>query len=298
MTISFRVQVKVSSGQRFVFTPQTQPDIHEFQLPSGESIFVKPNTLSKSGDDDLLILSSNGYPDKVSACAAAKSSLLRIRLAALKLGIGIEFRPGIHESFATGQLLETSLKYNRQLIQDFGNITIYEDQPPPQFIEMWATMTKTRDISVLLNATSEIPQEIPETVSLAAELHSQSLFEASYRAKFLALITAVEVMSTQSMRSSEECQLLEGLLAQVTNSELADVQKRKLASAIGGLKRQSISDAGTNLVATRLGDEDAERFRHFYALRGKLTHRSALTEIERETNELKSLVERLLVSFL
>ena len=296
MTFAFRLQCKLSEGNQFSFPSVVTGDWPSFATKRGHKVFVQAMDANAHVGVNRFLITSSGYHDLATAKASATEAIKRLLLGAVAATVGVHFHMGECVVSRTPEMSILFTNNGRQLIQDQGNVTFYEDDLPVDFIEAHGTCTQTRHITCLIDKIVSIPHEVSEEIVLASEIYCLTHFESSSRAKFLALITAIEVLGAPTDRSAEEIEVVKKICDFVKSSQLPDEQRNKLLSACGNLRKRSIGDSVRGIVKQHLGSEREEEFASLYQIRNKLAHRGPRLDLGREVAQLQSIVEQLLAS--
>jgi hypothetical protein len=107
---------------------------------------------------------------------------------------------------------------------------------------------------------------------LALELFSASKFEASLRARFLTMISAIECIAERSSRSAEVVGFIEAVGAQLRTAGLNETDRAQLQAALRDLEKNSISRSTKEIVERQCGTEGAKLFGKCYQARNQLLH--------------------------
>lgn len=113
-------------------------------------------------------------------------------------------------------------------------------------------------------------------LDLALELHAASFFERSAQARFLTLVTVLEVLKDQRPLPRRFQELIDGWKEQLRvmpeKVQAARQIKDSLSSVLGRVGRQSIGGEIRRLVARYLGAPRAASARSFYEIRSRFLH--------------------------
>jgi hypothetical protein len=171
----------------------------------------------------------------------------------------------------------------KRVLNDALGLTIYPDKPKPLFaglppVRAMVGVAEKRFCTVFQRA-AESPISLSDRDRLSHQLFHASFFQASEDARFLLLVLAVEALIEQPPRSPAAVAHVEALIKFTTDAVgLPDSDKVSLCGALRLLCRQSIGQAGSELVKERLGDHEygafaaPQFFKRCYRLRSGLVH--------------------------
>jgi hypothetical protein len=135
--------------------------------------------------------------------------------------------------------------------------------------------------------------------TLAAQLYNQSHFLSSDAARFITLISAVEVLAEQSFGSPAAVALVQSLIDMTAAAVGVEAsEKQALERRLEYLKTESIGSACRALVRTHCGEPAVKDFTRLYDTRSTLLHDgepSAETDLAAELRELDLLVRNLVM---
>jgi hypothetical protein len=135
--------------------------------------------------------------------------------------------------------------------------------------------------------------------TLAAQLYNQSHFLSSEAARFITLISAVEVLAEQSRSSPAAVALVQKLIDMaVAAVDVEASEKQALEKHLGYLKRESIGSACRALVRTHFEEPAVKDFTRLYKTRSELLHNgepASGTDLAVELRELDLFVRRLVL---
>jgi len=160
---------------------------------------------------------------------------------------------------------------------------------------MTASVTVGEGIAKLLNAANSTDEAMATSYQVASELYGLSRFHISAGARFLTLITVLEILSGKKKRSVEELTIINRLKALVKG--LSKERIAALRSGLGNLKFESIGGAIENHVTSVLGSDDGEFVTLCYRKRSKLTHGGLLNaevEVEADCDRLDKITSALI----
>lgn len=131
-----------------------------------------------------------------------------------------------------------------------------------------------------------IAPSVTERSLLALELFSASRFEASLRARFLTLVSAIECIVDRSPRGDDALALIASFTDQLKRAALDELDYSQLVGGIRDLRRRSITGSCKDLVEQCVGAEEAALFGKCYRARSELVH-TGHTEFDLGTNTTK-----------
>lgn len=108
-------------------------------------------------------------------------------------------------------------------------------------------------------------------VKLALELYVDSYFETSDSARFLGLVTALEVLKGKDNSSDAACDLVDRWSAQASE-ELNTVEAASIKGSLKYLKRISIARGIGSVVRRHIGEDRMKEARDLYMARSSLVH--------------------------
>lgn len=159
------------------------------------------------------------------------------------------------------------------------------DQPTNQKVKFASMkMDAVRGVSpeqffLVFNTVLVRPREMTARERNAFELFNAGLFQTSVDARFILLMISMEALLIQQKRSQKVSRLVDRLIKEIdTSEEIDEKDLGVLKQGIGQLKRQSIREAGKQLVTDLLiertydGMSPTEIFIRCYDLRGRLVH--------------------------
>lgn len=139
-----------------------------------------------------------------------------------------------------------------------------------------------------------------ESLGEAYDLYISSHFESSQTARFLTQITCIECLAIDSRRNEDEVKAIDELISKVSEIDASTETVNRLKNQLGQMKRKPISATCYDLVESRLGREDAERFKELYRIRSKIIHNGSQWHRDgrsRKIWDIDQLVSRLLLTF-
>lgn len=137
---------------------------------------------------------------------------------------------------------------------------------------------------------------LSERSILALELFSASRFEASLRARFLTLVSAIECIAERPRRADDAMELVKSFQKQLRDAKLNDTDHAQLVGGLKDLQNRSIGGSCKTLVAEHCGADKANFFGDCYKARSRLVHRGR-TDFDLRSNTvlLEELVSKTIV---
>jgi hypothetical protein len=216
----------------------------------------------------------------------AKAAALECRKALLAWAVierlGIDLGDDKLRSLFTIQglrVLEEEL--GRPVRNDVHGVDVYESEEKTVFAscEVDAKLAKGGEAFVHgFGAFLHHPPALTDKMALSAELYALSFFEASFRARFLTLVTAMEALLEPAQRDNTVCEFVIATQERVRSLPLDDGTRQALQSSLEWLKRESIGQAGRALADLYLPDREymsqpASRFfTNCYNVRSQMVH--------------------------
>jgi hypothetical protein len=219
--------------------------------------------------------------------AKVRDALL-LSSARLRLGIDIgEDRATFSSAQAVKDLMLR--EHGTRYLDDIHGLMVYPEDLPVAIPRMRGTATVTRpdsqEFETSLRSAYAAHAVLTPQVRLALELYSASHFEASARARFLALMMAIEaVLQPEEWIEPDDDSLVSTsahvarLIEQTRAANLLEIDRKSLLSSLEWLRRESISRTGRRLlqkhlpVSEYLSKGSSEFFAYCYGVRSKLLH--------------------------
>jgi hypothetical protein len=277
--------------------------------PEGQPIELNPGAIQlvvESGTGtrpDRVVLSGGGYATAELAWAAARSTKSALRATAVATDVPIQLaeQPG-----------RRPIGWSQEILVEWRRLGVGEERGDPQFdvyeeVDLRPSRTRieaegylqrqidrfTDVLETRLTAMSEEPD--PRSV-IAAELYLSTTFESSTRARFLTLVTVLEVLAARTERTKKEVELIERWLADIEREDIPQSSRSSLRSSVSALRERSIGASIRDLAA---GDGPAKTlFTSCYRIRSKMTHDGLEppgTDLSIVVPQLSGLVQQLLL---
>lgn len=226
-----------------------------------------------------MLLAGTGYQTESEAMEAVVRAAMGLLKASLHHGFGISFKPEAWSQYAVEALIskfKSEAPKSVVLIDTLG-AEVFSHQsfrheisatqvPLPLPIEAW--LQEFQEIYA-----SEIDLS---TMAVPLIILNEAQAERSITSRLLLSVTAIEAIAgKRKERSPEEIGVIKQLSDLVKRSDLNKDQKDSLRSAIGDMKRNSISKTCQALVRESLCEESVLKFKEIYDIRSKLVHEGA-----------------------
>lgn len=253
------------------------------ELPSGiELTLATGQTGVLIKDCPRAVVTGKGFHTFEEAQAVAEKVKRILLYWSVKYRHGIDLGDGRQRSIATNAGLTLLEKeHGCPFRNDIHGIDIFEHQDNLKFVHVAMQATAQKHPQYLVQTFLE-EIDSRRTVSpkqeLACELYVSSWFDVSYRSRFITLVTAVEALIEQNEHPQGVADLVCSTRKVLEQLSLPTAVEASIAGSLERLKRQSISQAGRELVKRLLPDSqfqgmDAERyFSYCYNLRSQILH--------------------------
>src|SRR5919199_968157 len=137
-------------------------------------------------------------------------------------------------------------KQGIRVINEFHGLQVYEENPelPTEFASISVEAKIKKGISVFeqyFREAVDLSLEFTYRETLAFELYGLSYFESAGRARFLTLVTAIESISENKMRSPQAVKHVEKLIELTKGSGLPNSETQSMVGSLDSLRGESIS---------------------------------------------------------
>lgn len=277
---TFRLRFRVAGTRLDIPTPSW-----EFVFPGTGNVvrLVSHPDGTPIVEAKALVLKGGGWPDEASARCAGEHACRALALALAKLGVGADFgRPASGWHFSPAYIEAVSRERGDRVLADESGLMVFETSPPPRFLSGSASGyvgTPPEKLARLLPRAFAHARPLTPKEQLALDLYNAAFFEASVDARFLTLVTAVEVLLEPQPKSDAGRRHVEHLMDLTrTAADLAAGERASLLSTLGWMRSESISQTGRRMARTRLGDRQyhgmtpPEFYTHVYDIRSKKVH--------------------------
>lgn len=317
-TYAYRLRAKTSPGRVFKLSDEHEDAI---DLDVGYPARLRLPTDREAKAE--VVLSGRGFATEENARSAGEHARSALRIAALVGGhpidVGIErdrrdkpttaLNPTIREKILAEQ--------GTRVLNDVFGLQIYPDDVPATVISSSGvgivTHTNTNALVESLRASLVADdRELSARAALAMDLYFLAQFESTVRAKILALVTSLEVLSEEAPRPERVLDHLERLIEETHDAtrNVDDLEEARafdrFSGALTRLRTDSITQAIRTLVDNHVPND--ERYggvapvkfaAECYGVRSKLVHEGeepegvVLTELH---GDLSRLVKAVLLS--
>lgn len=238
-----------------------------------------------------LTFRGSGYATEEAAQLAGELFRDRLRVASALFGPGFDVGGDLPQSGLGDDVkaaFEAKLRQDGKfLVPDIHGLVVYEEQGEPVRFSLRAAGIVIQQSSTVLKNVLTIASGSPLTdeQSLACDLVSLAEHEVSDRARFLILVTAMEVLADRPKRTGGLRTLIEHFIKEAERSRTAGGpdEEGRYSSLLGGLKdlrSESISWSIRDLAVRSRPDDPRVPglVRRIYSCRGTLLHKGRPTE--------------------
>ena len=202
-------------------------------------------------------------------------------------------------SFAAFVKADVLAKTGVRILDNVHGLMVYEDDLPmsiPVTSAQGRAMMSPTTIFEEWRRQYERNHQLTDTEVLAFELYSAAQREPFPRARFLTLVSIVEVLARPRPRTADALALVDSFLQQAGSVPgLAHDERQALTDSLRVLKKQSIRSVCRSHVEAALGTEEWREFDRLYAIRSTLTHDGRVdADLNVEGTTLEGIVSRLL----
>ena len=207
MPYAFRLAVPMAPGSTLA-SPSSGPS-QTVQLCEHE--FGKPMQLEiiedGTNDSTVLEIRAEDFPTEADGRVAGERAKWALRVAAIQSDLGLDLGDDKSPSGMASAVREMmEAKTGSQIIMDVRGLHVYEGTADAKVFRVSAKLTVEKNADTFARDFSfayEDEASTSEKASLAMDLYSLSKFEVSERARCLALVSALEVLSERSRRPAE-----------------------------------------------------------------------------------------------
>jgi hypothetical protein len=191
-------------------------------------------------------------------------------------------------------------KFGCQVRDSVHGLDVFPEAPPVLYFSAEGHGSASYEVDQfpdkLAGAFTTIKPIAPK-LTLALELYNLAQFEPVTKARFLNLVTIVEVLAERERRPEDIQIQLDSCAEVIRASGLQPEKKDSLLNGLGNLKRESIGAACRRLIAEQLGDEPASYFSACYTTRSELLHDGETNRPEvRDWGRLDEIVRSVLLA--
>jgi len=165
--------------------------------------------------------------------------------------------------------------------EDHLGITVFSDDPKPQFVRMNMKGVVSSQAQTLVDELSESIGKYKyatEKAEIAAGIYAISHFVGRAPARFLLMFVSLEALFDPGLRSDDTQKHVQALISATHSATISEDEKDAISSQLSFLKKQSIAQTGRDLAATLLEGKKYESmdpdvfFGHIYKMRNNLVH--------------------------
>lgn len=303
MSYSFRIcftlpgEGSLTSDEEFISFVATRTG-HPIKFSSG----TRGITIGKT---DRFVLSGGPFESEASAQVAAEQVRVALLLRATKTRRGIDLGQQSLKGFSMTdygkQYIADRLKIPA-VQEDHLGITVFQDDPMPQFIRMNMRGQVSSPAQTLVDELSEsigLYKFKSEKAKVAAGIYAISHFVERAAARFLLLFISLETLFEPAQRPDDAQDHVQTLIEATQKANISSDDRNDIVSALTFQKAKSIGQCGRELTSRLLSGESYESmdavafFSHIYKLRNNMVHRgkidpSAIHAILGETDRFVS----------
>ena len=298
---SYALRIKFQSD---VFSISHDEKVLEILMPGGKVAQLKAFDAEKLSEAHHLLMKVRGFEDEVVALAFGARIKNAIHYCGVKLKTGFNVpaaAPMGGISDYAKNLLKLKAEYAHITFRnDMYGLLVYEDSDPePVFVSVTGKIGAKYDKNAFIELFQEsfdLVQQVSDVQGLSLEMYNLSHMEASPRAKFLTLVTAVECLARPRRLQNDIPLFVDRLIAIAKNDKALNDERDREAflSRLRFLKDESIAQACERL----LGNTCAVQFKKWYKVRCKMVHTGETPgsfSIESELADLDAMVSEMLV---
>jgi hypothetical protein len=286
MTFSFRVPFWLPPDQRLTWAER----VLRLHSSADEHVYVQADIVDQITDADRLSLRGEGYLSAVVAAKAGSEWLGWLTLGLADLMIGVDFRPAGPRSAMSDFFLDAMQTSDpaRRHFREHSGVLVFQSDPPPIFHGLDVAGVVPKRAEDLLERTLGAQARgarMSSELTLAYDVYASAMFQTSDEARFIVLMTAVEVLVPSRRRPDHLLTVIDELLERIKQSDsLAASEAETLANGIRTLKNESIRSSGRHLASrltTRnyLGRPATDFWAYAYGLRSAASHGGATPQI-------------------
>ena len=267
-TYAYRLRAKTSPGRVFKLS-----DEHDEALDLDVGYPARLRLPTDREAKAEIVLAGRGFATVDDARSAGEHARSALRIAALvsdhPIDVGIErdrrdrpttaLNPAIRERILTEQ--------GTRVLNDVFGLQVYPEDVPATVISSSAVGIVTNTnvdalVEPLRTSLMARDRELGARVALAMDLYFLAQFESTVRAKVLALVTSLEVLSEEAPRPQPVLDLLERLKeeAKAAKRNVDDVDDARafdrFSGALARLSTDSITEAIRTLVGKHVPDDE------------------------------------------
>ena len=272
-----RIQFKLPRDRRLNVDTNILPVVRP-ELPTAfELVAQGKEVITKS---DTLVLRSAALPTYEAAAELGQRAQFAVLIAATSVRLGVDLGKDAPKSgwFPAGLKMlreQSGLPPETAMLNDRLGLTLVDATQKTAFAGLTAQGIIGTPVERFLDAFAEgyvLAPSLTAKAVLALELFSASKFEASLRARFLTMVSAIECIAERSSRSAEAVGFIKAVGAQLPTAGLNETDRAQLQGALRDLEKMSISGSTKEIVERHCGTEGAKLFGKCYQARSELLH--------------------------
>lgn len=260
------------------------------------------------GESENLVLRSATPTLLDDASSIGARAQLAVLIAGTRLRVGVDLGKDAPKTILMMAGLEmirmaNDLPEGTVVLNDFLGLTLVDARKPSVFARMeGGQVIIGTPIERFVDAFVEgflLTEALSERSQLALELFSASRFEASLRARFLILISAIESITLREDRSGDAQEVLFAMKNLLNSANINEIDKSQIAGTLHDLRRRSITSSSRLLVERFCGKERSGLFGKCYQARSQLVH-SGRTDFDlgAHLHQLEELVSETIMGFI
>jgi hypothetical protein len=283
-------------------TLNTEEKSVEIALPDGNVVTLSSARTPDSPLSDARELQLRGTgltsSDEATRCGERLRGAIRKSSATLHMGfdLGRDTATSGLGKLVKDHVLATA---GVRVLDNVHGLVVYEEDLPvsiPVFSGQGRVLRSPTAILDEWTRQYELDPQLTAREVLAFELYSAAQREPFPRARFLTLVSVVEVLAAPRERAAEVVALVESFGKQTASApQLKDADRRALIDSLSFLKKQSIRSACRGYVEGALGADEWRDFDRLYGIRSALAHDGDVgADLNVEGTILEGIVSRLL----
>jgi hypothetical protein len=279
----FTFKFRFLTGSRITITTDEQA----VALESNSPIEVTLTTIPWSNEEHSPIegtVVGVGYGSRSEASNACRRwySAMRVGLARRHAGADFFVANRSDSDWEVAQTREgTEWETGRRVIEDERRQLIYETEPSPRFVEALPGRVikglRTTWVADSAKAAARDGVLLSPKLDIACDLFGRAFDVEMPEARLVMLVTAVEALIEPAYRSLAIRDAAAALLEKLDTLDLGDMDRKRLRSQVGQLKKESIKEAGARLFTKHLTTTPTDEspslyFTACYDLRSRIVH--------------------------
>ncbi len=296
MTYSFRLRF-LAHGPRL----GTDGGAIEFQLTDGQVVSLAPARDSDSplhATNDLRIR-GGGFATAGEARGCGERMRAAIRTSSAHLPMAFDLGRDSGGTHTSDAIKEEYRKRGFRAVDNVHGLQVYEEDLPAKVISVEGSGYSSIALAMVIEAWKrqyELNPSLSPREVLAFELYAFAHREPFQRARFLTLISVVEVLAVRAKRSGAAIALIDGFIEEARKA-LHGPDLKSLMDSLQNLKSESIRGACRKYVEAALTVADWHELDDLYSLRSTIAHDGdvpAGVELGDRAHQLDGIVARLL----